>query len=184
MKRGFSLVEMLVVVSIIAILAGVGLSVFTGSNKKAHDAKQKADIESIRSSLELYKADSNGYPLTTANLIPNYLPAYPTPPAGGSYPYTSSGCTTYCSSYSVCATLEIDGSTYCGIPGGIVITPAAPAPTAVPTIAPTSTPVPTAAPTPAGACGGACRPTCIFGEVSQGQQDCEITLTCCVREGI
>ena len=63
LRFGFTLIEILVVISIIAILAGVGLATFSGAQKKSRDAKRKADLETIRSALEMYRADNGEYPL-------------------------------------------------------------------------------------------------------------------------
>lgn len=63
---GFSLVELLVVISIIVILAAIGMTVYADAQSKARDARRKADVDSIAKSLELTK-DSNGYqPLSSA----------------------------------------------------------------------------------------------------------------------
>jgi len=51
---GFTLLELLVVVTIIAILAGIGLSNYTRSLSRGRDAKRRADLKSIQSALEQY----------------------------------------------------------------------------------------------------------------------------------
>jgi len=45
---GFSLVELIVVVTIIAVISVVGMVSFTGANKKARDNRRQADLEKIR----------------------------------------------------------------------------------------------------------------------------------------
>lgn len=64
LNSGFTLVEILVVVSIIGLLLSVTLFGVGGARESARDAKRKSDIELIRSGLELYKADCKGYPVT------------------------------------------------------------------------------------------------------------------------
>jgi len=61
-RRGFTLIELLVVVAIIGILATVVVVNLTNSQKKARDAKRKADISSIEQALGLYFVDSGQYP--------------------------------------------------------------------------------------------------------------------------
>jgi len=65
-KKGFTLVELLIVISIIGILAGLGLSSYPKAQKQARDGKRKADLEQIRSALEIYRSDCKTYPATVS----------------------------------------------------------------------------------------------------------------------
>lgn len=60
---GFTLVELLTVIAIIAILAGLVLGVAGYANRKASVARAEADIEKIRNALEEYRAQYGGYPV-------------------------------------------------------------------------------------------------------------------------
>ena len=64
--QGFTLIELMVVISIIAILSVIGLTIFSGVQKNARDAKRKADLKAIATALEIYKTKSstNTYPAT------------------------------------------------------------------------------------------------------------------------
>jgi type II secretion system protein G len=66
MKRkmifGFTLIELLVVISIIGILISLSVFGLQGARTSSRDAKRKADLEAIRSGLEIYKADCGQYP--------------------------------------------------------------------------------------------------------------------------
>lgn len=54
-SKGFTLVELLVVISIVAILATIGMAVFAGAQKNARDGKRLADIDALSKSLEASK---------------------------------------------------------------------------------------------------------------------------------
>jgi len=59
---GFSFVELLVVISIIVVLAAVGTVSYTSISKNSRDARRRADIESIRSALEICRTERGIYP--------------------------------------------------------------------------------------------------------------------------
>lgn len=61
-RQGFSLIELLVVIAIIGVLASVVVMMLIGPQRSARDGKRKSDLETIRSGLELYKADCGTYP--------------------------------------------------------------------------------------------------------------------------
>lgn len=59
---GFSLVELLISVSIISILMAVGYFNFKDSTKAARDAQRKSDLRELQSAIELYKNENGRYP--------------------------------------------------------------------------------------------------------------------------
>lgn len=54
MKKGFTLLEMLVVVGIIAILVSMGIASYSTAQRKARDAKRRSDLTAIRNAFEQY----------------------------------------------------------------------------------------------------------------------------------
>lgn len=109
-KNGFTLFELLVSISIIAILTAVAVVSFGGVNKKARDSRRMADLEKIRIALEAVKQAGTTYPVAvgnTANLT-DYLDKWPTDPkTKGVYVYVRS--TGYV--YRIGASMEDLGST-------------------------------------------------------------------------
>ena len=87
-SRGFTLVELLVVIAIISILATLLLLQLGVARAKARDARRIADINQVRSALELYFDDNGSYLATNVMtaLSPSYLLNIPVDPL-------ASGCT-------------------------------------------------------------------------------------------
>lgn len=52
-EKGFTLVELLVVITIIGILSTIGLTIYSGVQNKAQDVKKKQDIDAIATAYEL-----------------------------------------------------------------------------------------------------------------------------------
>ncbi len=63
--KGFSLAELLIAVTIIAVLSGIGLVFFSDAQKAARDAKRKRDLRSIQVALESYYSKNGRYPCST-----------------------------------------------------------------------------------------------------------------------
>lgn len=64
MRRGFTLVELLVVISIIAILAALATISFTSTQKQTRDTQRKSDLKQYQNALEVYANKNNGlYPM-------------------------------------------------------------------------------------------------------------------------
>lgn len=61
-NKGFTLIEMLVVVAIIAILASVFLVGLRGFRGSAYDSRRLADLQKVQSYLELYYNQERSYP--------------------------------------------------------------------------------------------------------------------------
>jgi prepilin-type N-terminal cleavage/methylation domain-containing protein len=79
-KQGFTLIELLVVIAIIGILATSAVTVFSGGQLKARDAKRISDVQNIAGAMALYQADNDGSYPTTAALLEKYLSKTPVPP--------------------------------------------------------------------------------------------------------
>lgn len=83
---GFTLVELLVVVAIIAILGAIGVSVYQGARQSAMDGRRKSEIKSIADSIEVAKDYNNRvYRYKQTDADKDFPRGVPTDPAGRSY---------------------------------------------------------------------------------------------------
>lgn len=61
-RKGFTLVEMLIVIAIIAILASVALVSVRGVRSSANDTKRISDLNKVQQQLEIYYTKNGNYP--------------------------------------------------------------------------------------------------------------------------
>tara|TARA_B100000745_G_scaffold53689_2_gene31880 strand:+ start:868 stop:1275 length:408 start_codon:yes stop_codon:yes gene_type:complete len=61
--RGFTIIELLIVMAIIGMLASVVLAVFSGMQTKSRDTRRMEDMQQLRNALGLYYIDNNRYPV-------------------------------------------------------------------------------------------------------------------------
>lgn len=121
-KKGFSLVELLVVIGIMGSLVTILLPNFLDARLRGKDAKRKLDIEQMRSALEMYRSLSGAYPANGSFLNTNctidspftytdpvsgtvttLMASIPKDPGCNKYRYTDNSTT---SDYTICAYLE------------------------------------------------------------------------------
>lgn len=95
-KRAFTLIELLIVIAIIGILAGVVLVSTSSARDSAKDAKRASEIRSVRTALEAYYISNGYYPssadvifpgILSTTLIPTYFSAIPMDPDSPSRDY-------------------------------------------------------------------------------------------------
>lgn len=53
-KNGFTLVELLVVISIIAVLSVIGITIFSSAQKAGRDAHRRSEIDAVAKALEVH----------------------------------------------------------------------------------------------------------------------------------
>lgn len=124
--KGFTLVELLIVVSILAILSGILISVINIQRVqgRARDSVRKEGLATIAGGLERYYADNNFYPagtwvadLTTGTTVYIKPGAFPKDPStNANYNYGQVGGN---QNFCVCATLEVDPADRKSCPAGL-----------------------------------------------------------------
>jgi general secretion pathway protein G len=82
-QSGFSLVELIVVVTIIGILAGVAVVNVRFAQRKAREGVLKDNLFQMRKAIDNYYADKQKYPQTLQDLVPNYIRKIPPDPISG-----------------------------------------------------------------------------------------------------
>jgi general secretion pathway protein G len=82
-KKGFTLIELIVVVTIVGILASVALVNVRYAQRKAREAVLKDSLHNIRKAIDTYYGDKQKYPSNLEDLVPNYLRSLPADPITG-----------------------------------------------------------------------------------------------------
>lgn len=114
MKKGYTLIEILIVTTIIVLLTAVAVVSYSTFLKQSRDAKRKTDLEQIRAALEMYRSDNDSYfafasgncssytALTSGS--PKYIQTMPSDPKGSSGYYYR--CIITANDYTIGAFLE------------------------------------------------------------------------------
>jgi prepilin-type N-terminal cleavage/methylation domain-containing protein len=126
LKNGFSLLELIVVMSVMSIMVSIGVYSFQRSLVNSRDQRRKADLVMVQGALDNYKSNSvnSSYPQADyagleSLLVPNYLSVFPNDPHfvvgsdTGNYVYLPScDADGVCKTYLLSATLESSQQSY------------------------------------------------------------------------
>ncbi|HYG83448.1 MAG TPA: type II secretion system protein [Verrucomicrobiae bacterium] len=64
-ERGFTIVELLIVIVVIAILATLVITAYNGVQQRARDSKRDSDVRAIQTAAEAYQSEKSLYPTLT-----------------------------------------------------------------------------------------------------------------------
>jgi general secretion pathway protein G len=92
--RGFTLLELMVVASIIVILAAIAVGRYDRTVVKAHEVVLRADLRDMRKAINDYTLDKEAAPNSLDDLVPNYIREVPKDPMTGLKDWNSSNCDT------------------------------------------------------------------------------------------
>lgn len=122
-KRGFTLIEILVVSTLLAVLAVIGVTSYASISTRSRDAKRISDLEQVRSALEMFRTDNGSYPISAgamstslAGLVTaGYMPVIPKDPKDptSQYYYKPVGAAAPYYQYCICAQNETVKNTDC-----------------------------------------------------------------------
>lgn len=79
-QKGFTLIELIVVVTIIGILAGIAVVNVRNAQRKAQEAALRDDLHELRKAIDDFYADKQRYPADLQELVPGYLRSIPKDP--------------------------------------------------------------------------------------------------------
>lgn len=125
-KQGFTLIELIVTMTVVAILTTMAMISFGGTNKKARDGRRASDLQKVAIALEMARQVGGTYPVASSGQAPSlvtsgFLQKWPDDPK--SYLYYYQRPTNY--TYTLSSYMEDLGSTNgtgsygnnCGAPG-------------------------------------------------------------------
>lgn len=80
-ENGFTFLELLFVLAIVALMAGIAVPMFGGSIDRAHESALKEDLHALRKAIDDYYADAGKYPDEISVLVQKrYLRSIPVDP--------------------------------------------------------------------------------------------------------
>ena len=87
--RGFTIVELLIVIVVIAVLATITIIAFNGLQRRAIQSSLQADVNKAKKKVMLYQAENGTYPTAINCTNPSSTEICVEPSGSNTYSYTS-----------------------------------------------------------------------------------------------
>ena len=102
-NKGFSLIELLVVITVASLMIAISTVSYTTAQRSARDSRRIRDMREVQTAFEQYYAVNQAYPNETeGNIDTAFNASRPVDPKSGSYLFENTSATAYC----ICALLE------------------------------------------------------------------------------
>jgi general secretion pathway protein G len=115
LSTGFTLIELIVVATILGVMLTVALVSYASTTSRSRDGKRQADVEQVRSALEMWRSDNGSYVNVSSGAVysalstlqtQGYIDKMPRDPKStgwSEYLYTQAGSG---ATYTICARTE------------------------------------------------------------------------------
>lgn len=84
-KQGLTVVEVSILLAILLLLVAISVPALRQNQQKKQAAECAMNLDAIASACKKFATEKGGFPATLTELAPDYLPAVPVCPAGGTY---------------------------------------------------------------------------------------------------
>ena len=92
-NKGFTLIELIITLAVIGVLVSLILVAINPQRiiEDTRDSRNRAEMNAVKTALQLFFNDNNSYPAALGALVPAYARALPSVTTDASFQYSSSG---------------------------------------------------------------------------------------------
>lgn len=121
-QRGFTLIELMITISVLAILAAVAAPKFVEMLRKSSEASTKGSLDRLRLAISVYwSSQESNFPDSLAKLVPDYIDALPNSKLGAYHKDSSLERVVFVDTISASEITDENGWVYSSKSGVIVV---------------------------------------------------------------